>query len=37
MNKLVLKPGREKSLNRRHPWVFSGTAAKLTGGRQALF
>ena len=24
MNKLVLKPGREKSLKRRHPWVFEG-------------
>ncbi len=31
MNKLVLKPGREKSLKRRHPWVFSGAVAKLTG------
>ena len=24
MNELVLKPGREKSLLRRHPWIFSG-------------
>ena len=31
MNKLVLKPGREKSLGRRHPWVFSGAVAKVTG------
>ncbi|MDB5810301.1 MAG: putative SAM-dependent methyltransferase [Betaproteobacteria bacterium] len=31
MNKLVLKPGREKSLKRRHPWVFSGAVATLTG------
>lgn len=31
MHKLVLKPGREKSLKRRHPWVFSGAVAKLTG------
>ncbi len=31
MNKLVLKPGREKSLKRRHPWVFSGAVAKMTG------
>ena len=31
MNKLVLKPGREKSLKRRHPWVFSGAVGKLTG------
>ena len=31
MNKLILKPGREKSLKRRHPWVFSGAVAKVTG------
>jgi 23S rRNA (cytosine1962-C5)-methyltransferase len=31
MNRLILKPGREKSLKRRHPWVFSGAVAKLTG------
>jgi 23S rRNA (cytosine1962-C5)-methyltransferase len=31
MNKLILKPGREKSLERRHPWVFSGAVAKLQG------
>ena len=31
MNKLVLKPGREKTLKRRHPWVFSGAVGKLTG------
>ena len=31
MNKLVLKPGREKSLKRHHPWVFSGAVAKVTG------
>ncbi|MGH8120356.1 MAG: class I SAM-dependent rRNA methyltransferase [Gammaproteobacteria bacterium] len=24
MKKIILKPGREKSLLRRHPWVFSG-------------
>ena len=24
MNTVTLKPGREKSLRRRHPWVFSG-------------
>ena len=35
MNKLVLKPGREKSLKRRHPWVFSGAVAKVTGEPQA--
>jgi len=31
MDKLILKPGREKSLKRRHPWVFSGAVAKLQG------
>ena len=35
MHKLVLKSGREKSLKRRHPWVFSGAVAKLTGDPQA--
>jgi len=35
MNKLVLKPGREKSLKRRHPWIFSGAVAKATGGPKA--
>ena len=35
MNKLILKPGREKSLKRRHPWVFSGAVAKLTGEPEA--
>ena len=28
---LVLKPGREKSLKRRHPWVFSGAVAHVEG------
>ena len=28
---LILKPGKEKSLLRRHPWVFSGAIAKLNG------
>jgi 23S rRNA (cytosine1962-C5)-methyltransferase len=31
MNALVLKPGREKSLKRRHPWVFSGAVERVTG------
>jgi 23S rRNA (cytosine1962-C5)-methyltransferase len=35
VNKLVLKPGREKSLKRRHPWVFSGAVGKLTGDPQS--
>lgn len=29
--KIRLKPGREKSLLRRHPWVFSGAIDKLYG------
>jgi 23S rRNA (cytosine1962-C5)-methyltransferase len=28
---IVLKPGKEKSLLRRHPWVFSGAVGKVTG------
>jgi 23S rRNA (cytosine1962-C5)-methyltransferase len=31
MAKLILKPGREKSLKRKHPWVFSGAVAKRQG------
>jgi 23S rRNA (cytosine1962-C5)-methyltransferase len=27
----ILKKGREKSMLRRHPWVFSGAVAKMTG------
>ena len=29
--KLILKPGRDKSLRRRHPWVFSGAVARVEG------
>ena len=35
MHKLILKPGREKSLKRRHPWVFSGAVARVAGDPQA--
>jgi 23S rRNA (cytosine1962-C5)-methyltransferase len=31
MPSLTLKPGREKSLLRRHPWIFSGAVARLDG------
>jgi 23S rRNA (cytosine1962-C5)-methyltransferase len=31
MNRLILKPGREKSLKRRHPWIFSGGIARVEG------
>ncbi len=29
---IILKPGKEESLLRRHPWVFSGAVAKLPAG-----
>lgn len=35
MSVLVLKPGREKSLRRRHPWVFSGAVARVEGNPPA--
>jgi len=28
---LILKAGREKSLHRRHPWIFSGAVEKIDG------
>ncbi|MGH8718598.1 MAG: class I SAM-dependent rRNA methyltransferase, partial [Burkholderiales bacterium] len=31
MPSLTLKPGREKSLTRRHPWIFSGAIAEIKG------
>ncbi len=31
MANLILKPGREKSLLRRHPWIFSGAIHQLDG------
>ena len=31
MKKLILKPGREKSLLRRHPWIFSGAVEQIQG------
>ena len=32
---LILKPGREKSLLRRHPWIFSGAIASVKGHPEA--
>ena len=32
MQKIILKAGREKSLKRRHPWIFSGAVAKMPQG-----
>src|SRR5881394_846114 len=29
--RLVLKPGREKSLRHRHPWIFSGAVDRVDG------
>jgi 23S rRNA (cytosine1962-C5)-methyltransferase len=31
MNKLILHPAREKSLLRRHPWVFAGAVKSVVG------
>jgi 23S rRNA (cytosine1962-C5)-methyltransferase len=31
VNALVLKKGREKSLKRRHPWIFSGAIERVVG------
>jgi len=31
MSALVLKKGRERSLQRRHPWIFSGAVERATG------
>jgi 23S rRNA (cytosine1962-C5)-methyltransferase len=31
MKQLILNPGREKSLLRRHPWIFSGAVARVAG------
>jgi len=34
VTKLTLKPGREKSLLRRHPWIFSGGVSRVDGQPQ---
>ncbi|MCW5624015.1 MAG: class I SAM-dependent rRNA methyltransferase [Burkholderiales bacterium] len=34
MSRLVLKPGREKSLQRHHPWIFSGAVGRVEGDPQ---
>lgn len=31
MKQLILKPDREKSLKRRHPWIFAGAIARVEG------
>jgi len=35
MPTLTLKPGREKSLLRRHPWIFSGAVQRVDGDPEA--
>ena len=35
MPALVLKPGRERSLLRRHPWIFSGAVDRVDGNPAA--
>ncbi len=32
MKNLIIKPGREKSLHRRHPWIFSGAVRAIDDG-----
>jgi 23S rRNA (cytosine1962-C5)-methyltransferase len=34
-SRLILKPGREKAVLRRHPWIFSGALARVEGGPAA--
>jgi 23S rRNA (cytosine1962-C5)-methyltransferase len=35
VNALLLKKGREKSLKRRHPWIFSGAIERVSGKPKA--
>ncbi|MDO9348024.1 MAG: 23S rRNA (cytosine(1962)-C(5))-methyltransferase RlmI, partial [Anaerolineales bacterium] len=35
MSSLILKPGREKSLLRRHPWIFSGAIERVDGNPES--
>ena len=35
MHRLILKQGREKSLLRRHPWIFSGAVERIHGAPEA--
>uniref|UniRef100_B8HNL1 PUA domain containing protein n=1 Tax=Cyanothece sp. (strain PCC 7425 / ATCC 29141) TaxID=395961 RepID=B8HNL1_CYAP4 len=32
---VILKPGREKSLRRHHPWIFTGAIAQVSGHPQS--
>ena len=31
MSEVILKPGREKSVHKHHPWVFSGAIDRIRG------
>ena len=31
LSRVILKPGKEKSIRRFHPWVFSGAIRKVDG------
>jgi len=31
MNSIIIKPGRERSIHHRHPWIFTGAVLKTTG------
>lgn len=35
MAQLILQPGRERSLFRRHPWIFAGSVERLEGRARA--
>ena len=35
MRDVVLRPGRDRSLRRRHPWVLSGSVARVVGEPEA--
>ncbi|MDH4190598.1 MAG: 23S rRNA (cytosine(1962)-C(5))-methyltransferase RlmI, partial [Betaproteobacteria bacterium] len=32
---IILKAGRDKSLRRRHPWIFSGAVERVQGDPQS--
>ena len=32
---LILKPGRDKSVLHRHPWIYSGAVGQVNGNPQA--
>jgi 23S rRNA (cytosine1962-C5)-methyltransferase len=35
MPEIIIKPGRERSLHRRHPWIFSGAVSSVRGTPKA--